>query len=134
MQSLLRKLSLLDWVVALVTLLYGLATQSWLVAALGVFSCAVAWYNPAKRMQRKLLRHSKASRAEAEQQAAAQAALKRAEEEAAYEAGMPPPTAAHTLLRGPVRYAGVVARIHPLNHLTPGSTNLYVAAPRVRRF
>lgn len=135
MQSILKKLSLLDWLIASATLAYGAYSRSLLFIIIGLVSVAVAWYNPAKRMQARLLRSSRATRAAAEKEAAAQAALDRVAEEHSYQL----PTvdasrASGNLLKGPVRYGKVTPLRYARNVLVLGGTNLYINKMTVHYF
>jgi hypothetical protein len=52
MENLIKHLSRLDWVLGCATIAYGLWASNMLIAGAGVLGLAMAWYGPAKRIQK----------------------------------------------------------------------------------
>jgi len=57
MDKLLKWVSLLDWIAAVLSVTYGLYLGSWLWITLGALAFPLAWWNPGKRIHAKLLKH-----------------------------------------------------------------------------
>ena len=125
MQKTLRIFNLLDWFVAIGTLLVGLVLLNGWVLAGGAFGLAMAWYKPAERIKKRLESKFLRKKSPRDDSAAVLAedafydqALKgtsRVEEASAPSpAATEAPAAVPDFRRGPRGYSGVF--LHPSRH------------------